>query len=442
MGAGASINQQDIDTLHDSSKEVHQENVNSKVEGGAIDVIHSFTAPNIFSKKCEIGLLDLIILLTAENHESEHVNLKKSLSDAGNVVTNEKENHRRSSSMEAAKILQDIFSEIALKAEAGRINSSCKINLLNLLSYFREVESNEDIPKKSTPFSLHNDLKSCPHLKHVTKEVIIQAFNYTTQSGLFSTSSEEKVLKKKHSDHSHHHHLHHEHSHHRKKSVHLDAIDSVSSKVKASSESDTITPNNASFSFEQFRLYLTCLYLFSLLWDWFTTLIHQDQITHHPSNPNLAHYDRISIHELTTMKDQVIALIYRFKSPRHQSEIQSFTEEMWQEILTKMDRDNNSFVTFEEFIFFMVSNVRKPEKYMLRRSHKNNNIEDNTQADILSDDSDEEDHHQSEQDAALAFESAAQAVLEAQKREHDQKLALKVAELRNKLHPQEHPIAT
>ena len=116
---------------------------------------------------------------------------------------------------------------------------------------------------------------------------------------------------------------------------------------------------------------------------------------------------------------------------------------MWQEILNKMDRDSNGFLTFEEFVYYMVLNVRKPEKFMRRRNSKNNNNnsdENNPHGDYHSDDSDVE-TVPNQPDIQLSFESAAQAVLEAEQREHDQKLALKVAELRNKLHQHEHNIS-
>ena len=226
-------------------------------------------------------------------------------------------------------------------------------------------------------------------------EILIEAFNYCTHSGSFhETVVEKKKLKKKISHGP------------RRKGSHSKSTDNHHDGANH----DT---SNVHITFEQFRLLLTCIYLFSYLWDWFLSLNKKADLDQ----------KRINADDFIAVKDSVVDFIIKFKS----NLIPDTREGIWDDFLQHADFESKGYVGFDDICFYFVKYVRKPESYLVHRTRA---VDDNSDSDK---DTEETKGKGEEEEQHFQFESVSQVLKEAEERAHREKLMQKAAELRAKL---------
>lgn len=175
-----------------------------------------------------------------------------------------------------------------------------------------------------------------------------------------------------------------------------------------------------SLAFDRFRLLLTTIYLFTLLWEWFLTL--------QPPERGSGDEVHLLLGDLAPaeVKDRVLSFLFRLKG----KQLPSPPDETWREVVKKLDREGDGVISFESLCLYVVTQCRKPESYIRGRRHSVHALpdgEERKEGDISGCEWDEEDH-------PLFFESVSTAVREAEEKVYREKLEARVAELRALYH--------
>ena len=200
--------------------------------------------------------------------------------------------------------LDNLFHEIALKAEEGRINMTDRISLLNLLHYYRDLDRSHH----SSASTGHISLKLVKD-----KEILIQAHKYTCSQYTLSANS----------------------NNHSRSNVNIDL--------------DQTDFSAGSIPRSHFKLLLTTIFLFSHLWDIFESADCQmvDR--------------RISRDEFMASKELVFTML---KPNSHFDKIEIDSDKKWLKRFLKMDREKRGFITFDQYCEYTVRYIEKPEDYL------------------------------------------------------------------------------